>query len=157
MKIYHLYTVVLLLLLSSSINAQTKATNQVKTASQKPVQNPLTSASDSISMAVNDIKTSMNGVKTSFNSLFAGKRDTISILIPNIDYDDANLALLKENLKKVKGVKAVLMQYKSATAILEIMFKGKSTALWDELPHESKEPFKLVEANENNITLKYTK
>jgi hypothetical protein len=76
-------------------------------------------------------------------------------MIQNIEYDDNNLSVLKDYLKKTKGVKAVLMQYKAATALVEVMFKGKSTELWDELPKESKEPFKLIEANDNNITLQY--
>jgi hypothetical protein len=45
--------------------------------------------------------------------LFGSKRDTITITVANIDYDDSNLTVLKENLKLAKDVKAVTMQYKS--------------------------------------------
>jgi len=156
MKIYNLYSIALAVLLSATVAAQTKTASQPKkstqptTASQTKTtsQKPLTDKSDSLKMAVQDLK-------TSFNTLFGGKRDTIAIMIANIDYDDANLSLLKENLKKLKGVKAVNMQYKSATAIMQVSFKGKSTDLWDKLPQEAKEPFKLLEADDNNIKLQH--
>lgn len=97
----------------------------------------------------------MNDLKSSFNSLFGNKRDTISIYISNIEYDDNNLVILKDDLKKVKGVKAVNMQYKQSAAMLDISFKGKSAELWDKLPIEARSPFKLVEAGDYNITLLY--
>jgi hypothetical protein len=46
-----------------------------------------------------------------------------------------------------------MMQYKSASALLEVSFKGKATDLWDKLPVEAKASFKLLEAGDNNITL----
>lgn len=151
MKMYYLHIIAFIVLIPSVVCAQMKSTNQQGrpvAQSTKPSPKTLSNTSDSLKMALND-------VKTSFNTLFKARRDTISIMIQNIEYDDNNLSVLKEYLKKTKGVKAVLMQYKAATAMMEVMFKGKSTELWDELPRESKEPFKLIEANDNNITLQY--
>ena len=49
------------------------------------------------------------------------------------------------------------MQYKSANAILEVSYKGKSTELWDQLPEDSKRAFRIVEMNDNNMTLSVRK
>jgi len=62
--------------------------------------------------------------------------------------------MLKESLKKLKGVKGLSMEYKSSTAFLKIPFKGKPTVLWDELDAPAKTPFKLVEAGDNELVLK---
>jgi hypothetical protein len=144
MKLNNLYALLFAFLLFSSASAQySKPAPQSKPAQQKT----LSEATDSLKMAANDIK-------TSFNSIFTNKRDTVAIMISNVEYDDAHVTTLKENLKKLKGVKNVLMQYKAETAILEISYKGKSSELWDKLPGDVKEPFKLIEADDNSIKLK---
>ena len=159
---HNLYVAVLAMLLSASVVAQKRSTTQTSSsnnqakapaATTRSPQKTLSDQTDSLKKATKDIKTSMNDVKTSFSTLFGGKRDTIAIAIANIEYDDASLASLKENLKKLKGVKSVIMQYKSSAALLEVSFKGKATDLWDKLPADAKSPFKLVEAGDNNITL----
>jgi hypothetical protein len=162
MKMHNLYVAVLAMLLSASVVAQKRGTTQSSSSSNqakapaattKSPQKTLSDGTDSLKKATKDLKTSMNDVKTSFSTLFGSKRDTIAIAIANIEYDDASLAGLKENLKKLKGVKAVMMQYKASNALLEVSFKGKATDLWDRLPAEVKSPFKLVEAGDNTITL----
>lgn len=45
------------------------------------------------------------------------------------------------------------MQYKSSNAVLEVSYKGSSAELWDQIPADSKKAFKIVEANDNNMTL----
>lgn len=154
MKISNLYGVALASFLSFTAIAQNKTspartTTQTTTSSNQakaPAQPSLTAQTDSLKMAVRDIK-------TSFNSLFGGKRDTIAIMIPNIEYDDASLVTLKDNVKKLKGVKSVVMHYKSSSALLEVCFKGKAADLWDQLPAGAKASFKLLEAGDTNITL----
>ena len=39
--------------------------------------------------------------------------------------------------------------------LLKIPFKGKPTDLWDQLPSSSKAPFKLIEAGDNYISLRF--
>lgn len=136
------------MLLCLQLQAQTHTTAQ-NTNQQKlsPPKTSMTQAADSIKMAIND-------AKTSFSTLFKGHKDTTTIMISEIDYEDPNLALLKEDLKKVKGVKAVSMEYKSSTALIKVPFKGKPTSLWDELDAPAKTPFKLVEAGDNDLVLK---
>ncbi|MCY7292941.1 MAG: hypothetical protein LH615_12245 [Ferruginibacter sp.] len=106
---------------------------------------------DSVKMAINNIKNAFGAV----NKFFTPKRDTITIMIADIDYDNSNLALLKENLKKLKAVSSVLMHYKLSTAIIEIICKSKAPDLWDKVPLNAKQAFKILEANDNNIVLKY--
>jgi hypothetical protein len=149
MKVYILYFIVITLLFSLSVNAQTNRKNstqsnqargasqttQTNTHSQKPVT--MSQATDSLKFAVTDFKKSMH-------SLFGGKKDTIEIFISDVEYDDANLSILKESLRKIKGGKFVNMQYKSSNAILEVSFKGSSTDLWDQIPSDSKKLLKLL-------------
>jgi hypothetical protein len=156
MKVYTLYFAALFFLSPQLTNAQVtrtsstqtnqaKSTTQTTNTNQKPVT--MSQTADSIKYAVNDLKKSMN---TLFHS---NKKDTIQIFISDVDYDDANLSLLKESLKKIKGGRFVNMQYKASNAILEVSFKGSSTQLWDEIPADSRKAFKIVEANDNNLTL----
>ena len=87
------------------------------------------------------------------NSIFGSKKDTIEIFISDIEYDDASLSALKESLKKIRGGRFVNMQYKSSNAVLEVSYKGSSTEFWDQIPADSKKGFKIVEVNDNNMTL----
>ncbi len=144
MKIICLFIIQLFIFFFNS-SGQTNHGAQEKTAATKP---SLKNTSDSLKMAVSD-------AKESFNTIFKGHRDTTAILISNVEYDDSNLQHLKESLKKLKGVKSVSEQYKSSNVVLKIPFKGKPTDLWDELPIPVKAPFKLIEAGDNSISLKF--
>ncbi len=144
MKIIYLISFGMAILFSLNVSAQVYPAPPKKVS---PIQT-MSSASDSIKMALHD-------AKTSFNTLFKGHKDTTTIIISNIDYEDSNLTTLKENLKKLKGVKSVSMEYKSSTVLLKIPFKGKPTDLWDQLPPPAKAPFRLIEASENYISVKF--
>jgi hypothetical protein len=104
--------------------------------------------------SIDSLKDQFNQLK---NSLGFKKRigDTIAIYIANIEYDDAHLALLKQTLKSAKGVKNLSMNYKGGNATLEIVYKGKATDLWDSLSEESRQSFKLQEAEDNSIVVAY--
>lgn len=133
------------LLSSFTSTGQVKQGSQKQTATTKP---SLKNAADSIKFAVND-------AKSSFNTLFKNHKDTDAIMISNVEYEDPNLANLKESLKKIKGVRTVSEEYKSSNVVLKVPFKGKPTDLWDELPASVKEPFRLIEAGDNYISLKF--
>jgi predicted RND superfamily exporter protein len=129
-----LYSIAILICLSFSALAQTKPS----AASNKQVN-----SSDSLKKAMTDLK-----------SLFGGKRDTITITVDDVDFDDSSLSNLKENLKILKGVKSLTMQYKSGNAMFAIAYKGNSNELWDNLSAPAKKPFKLQEENDKSISLK---
>jgi hypothetical protein len=154
MKCYCLY-LLCFIFFSVSSAAQTKTTHSTANSGTKPVQPAGPSNNQPLSVKTDSLKMAMNDLKMSLHSIFGNKRDTISIYISNIEYDDANLTVLKDDLKKIKGVKGVNMQYKQSSAMLDISFKGKSADLWDQLPNEARTPFKLVEAGDFNITLQY--
>lgn len=149
MKILIFPLIAIALLFSLNTKAQLQAAKKVEDATKKaqPKQT-ISSASDSLKSAIND-------AKSSFNTLFKAHLDTTTIMISNIDYEDSNLNILKENLKKIKGVKAVSMQYKSSNVFMRVPYKGKPTELWDKLPTSCKNPFKMVEADDNSILLKF--
>ena len=106
-------------------------------------------ASDSLKMAFTNLKSAFSDV----SKLFARKSDTMSIVIPQVEYDNSSLAQLKENLKKVKGVRSVTMRYTTTTATLQIAYKGKPTDVWDTLPADVKAAFKVMELGDTGITL----
>ncbi len=126
---------------------QRTSTQNPKPVKDNPPRESMSTAADSLKMALND-------AKTSFNTLFKGHKDTTTIMISDIDYEDPNLSMLRENLKKLKGIRGLSMEYESSTVFLKIPFKGKSTALWDELDAPTKTPFKLVKAGDNELVLK---
>lgn len=155
MKSYHLYFLAIALSFAMLANSQVKNVSnrsyqaKADTTTRRGAANnqkTMSQAADSLKFAVNDFKKSMN-------TLFGGKRDTIEIFISNVEYDDANLSALKESLKKFKGGRLVNMQYKSSAAILQVFYKGNPTELWDQLPEESKKAFKIVDAENNSLTL----
>lgn len=141
-----LYLFILLLL-------TVKAATQTKPVTATPAKAGPTQAKPTFSSASDSLKFAINDFKSSMNTLFGSKKDTIAFVISNVDYDDANLESLKDNLKKLKGVKLLGMQYKAAVAKIDLSYKGKPTDLWDELPAETRKPFKLVEATDNNLLL----
>jgi len=105
---------------------------------------------DSLKFAVNKIKDAFGAL----NKMLGAKRETMAIMISDIDYDNTNLSQLKGNLKNVKGVKSVQMNYKAPNAVLEVSFKGKATDVWDNLPVATRSAFKLLEMTDNSIMLK---
>jgi hypothetical protein len=108
-------------------------------------------AQDSLKKSISEIKTAFSGM----SKLFARKSDTISLLVSNIDYDNSNLTLLKDNLKKLKGVWSVIMHYNGTTAMMEIACKENSSDLWDKLPANLKSYFKVAEFGDKVIKLSY--
>ncbi|MHB1177324.1 MAG: hypothetical protein ACYCZO_03240 [Daejeonella sp.] len=129
---------------------ETTPENSSPAMNGNPQHAPLT-RSDSLKMAIANVKNAFNAA----SKLFAAKRDTITIVIPDIDYDNISLLLLREHIKRIKGVRAVAMNYNLSTAKLEIEYKGKPATLWDNIHPDARIKFKLIEAGENNITLKY--
>jgi hypothetical protein len=145
MKMYCLY-LFLLLIFAEHLSAQTKPTSTAPQKANAQAKPSFTNASDSLKFAINDFKSSMN-------NLFGSKKDTIALVISGVEYDDPNLEVLKDNLKKLKGAKFIGMQFKAAVAKIELAYKGKPTELWDELPVEIRKAFKIVEVTDNNLML----
>jgi hypothetical protein len=128
-------------------NGQTTGAMPVQGTAQMPSQSM--TAGDSLKMAFTNLKTAFADV----NKLFARKSDTMLIVIPQVEYDNGSVTQLKDNLKKLKGVRSVTMRYSAATATLQVAYKGKPTDVWDTLPTDVKAGFKLTELGDAGITL----
>lgn len=124
--------------------------DQRNTEAQNPSGNSTAmTRADSLKMAIADMKKAFEAA----GKLFAGKSDTLTIVIPGIDYENLSLARLKDSLSKLKGTRSVMLQYSGSTARLEVAFKGKTEQLWDSVPSDIRMMFKLVEADGRNIKL----
>ena len=144
MKKIAVYIILIVFFLSGNAVAQNTNVKNTSTTTGKPSANTqISNSSDSLKKAVANLK-----------ALFGGKRDTITVVITDVDFDDSDLTNFKECVKTTKGVKSLTMQYKSGNATLAFSYKGKSSELWDNLPPPAKKPFKLVEINDYDIALK---
>lgn len=157
MKINKIIAVLLLgLAAAGSISGQNKPNDKITNA-EKNVNQADTTLKKSANALTSSAKT-LTDLKNSFGTMFSRKStfgDTTAILISGIDYDDQNLSGLKENIKKVKGVKSLTTGYKSGAATILVSFKGSATQLWDEVPGNEKQFFKLIEAGDHSIILQY--
>ncbi len=82
-----------------------------------------------------------------------GAANQIVVSVPGIEYDDPDLALLKENLQKIKNVSALKPGYKAGTAIITLTYNSSASALWEELPNTAKELFKVTGMEDTHIEL----
>jgi hypothetical protein len=142
-------------LLSSFTSTSQSRHNPKQQTAQASKTGEIATAKPSMKSAADSIKWAISDAKSSFNTLFKSHKDTAAIAISNVEYEDSNLANLKECLKKLKGVKSISEEYKSSNAVLKIPYKGKPTDLWDQLPASVKAPFRLIEAGDNFISLKF--
>ncbi|HXR83303.1 MAG TPA: hypothetical protein VN722_03260 [Hanamia sp.] len=154
MKQIYLISFLIAVFFSTNTGAQVRPVSQ-KTAKQASGPALEKNAKPTMSSTADSLKMAMSDAKTSFNTLFKGHKDTTTIRISGIEYGDPNLSVLKDALKNMKGIKSVSTEFHSNTITLKVPFKGKPTDLWDQLPSNSKMPFKLIDATDNNITLKY--
>lgn len=134
------------------------AVAQTKTGN-KPVK-PAAAKKDTATsqFSMNDLKkadSAMKNLKTTMATVFGGARNQITIQITGIEYDDENLSLLKEEIKKIKGVKDMGTAYKAGTAKIALSFKGGTDELWQAIPKEARQSFKLTEATGNTIIAVY--
>jgi hypothetical protein len=113
------------------------------TTAENPPAKKTFKFSDSLVMAFANLK-----------KAFAVKRDTLTILVTGVEYDNASLSKLKESLKRIKSIKSVGMRYNDLTAVLELAGKGKAAEIWDFVPIDIRSKFQVLEASENNIKLK---
>ncbi len=111
---------------------------------------PMT-AQDSLKQSLAKLKTAWADV----NKLLVRRNDSMTIEIAGIEYDNSHLTQLKDGIKKLKNVRSLAMRYSETTATMEIIYKGKPTDLWDNLPATTKSSFKISELCDKNIKLDY--
>src|SRR5438045_2563278 len=76
-------------------------------------------------------------------STFAQTAKNITISISGIEFDDANFAALKDNLKTNQKARNIQQSYNAGTAKISLAYPGSATDLWDDLPAAVKQLFKL--------------
>ena len=148
------------ILLCIDLKAQNQQTAQAKPNTQNNKTMSKLNQTDSTvkraAYSVNSSAETFSDVKKQFKALFpANHANQINIMITGIDYEDQNLVLLKSEMSKIKGVKALTTGYKSGAATLTMEYKRTPTQLWDALPENPKSSFKMVDAEDNSIILDY--
>ncbi len=129
-----------------SVHAQQSSTENLPGVESIPM-----TAQDSLRQSLANFKTALADV----NKLFVRKSDSMTIVITDIDYDNSHLTQLKTGIKKLKNVRSLVMRYAGTTATMDILYKGKPTDLWDNLPTATKSSFKISEIGDKNIKLDY--
>ena len=82
-----------------------------------------------------------------------GGKTQLSISVTDIEYDDAAFTKLKLNIKSNKKVQDFKQSFSQNTATLTLAYAGDATALWDEIPADLKQPFKITTIESNRIDL----
>ena len=83
----------------------------------------------------------------------AGEKTQLSISVAGIEYDDAGFTKLKLNIKGNKKVQDLKQSFSQNTAKLTLAYSGDASALWDEIPADLKQPFKITTIESNRIEL----
>jgi len=81
------------------------------------------------------------------------KNQQVNISVSGIEYDDAAFAKLKLNIKSNKKVTDMKQSFAQNTARLTLNYAGEATGLWDEIPADLKQPFKITTIETNRIDL----
>lgn len=78
----------------------------------------------------------------------------VNISVGGIEYDDAAFTKLKLNIKSNKKVMDLKQSFSQNTARLTLAYAGDATALWDEIPADLKQPFKITTIENDRIDLR---
>lgn len=77
----------------------------------------------------------------------------VNISVAGIEYDDAAFIKLKLNIKSNKKVMDLKQSFSQNTAKLTLNYMGEATELWDEVPADLKQPFKITAIETTHIDL----
>jgi len=82
-----------------------------------------------------------------------GVKIQLSISVAGIEYDDAAFTKLKLNIKGNKKVQDFKQSFSQNTGTLTLAYAGDANSLWDEIPADLKQPFKITTIESNRIDL----
>ncbi len=82
-----------------------------------------------------------------------GAKTQLNISVSGIEFDDASFIKLKLNIKSNKKVQDLKQSFAQNTARLSLTYQGEVTDLWDEIPADLKQPFKITTIERNRIDL----
>jgi len=81
----------------------------------------------------------------------------VTITVSGTEYDSPGLTGLKQYLKTNSKVKGLRSTFSNAVATLSFTYSDNADALWDEIPAENKQAFKLTSIDSKNIKLQVAK
>jgi hypothetical protein len=156
-------------LVFGTLSAQTTSTKKTTTATAANTTATTNKSTDKVNKTLDDTNKGIDNAtyttekaKKTFEDLskiFKPKtaNETL-VIIPDIEFEDANLMLLKDAIEDQKGVKKASADYSDGTATITVVLKGKDKVdFWFELPKEVKEIFKMKTKKDNSILVIYKK
>lgn len=84
-----------------------------------------------------------------------GKNETI-IEFSGIEFGDNNLSLLLNEFRGMKGVKDISKNLDQGTVYFKVNSKKGTVHLWENLPGNLKDLFKILAANEEGMLVQYS-
>jgi hypothetical protein len=79
---------------------------------------------------------------------------TITIMVKDIEYEDASLAELRKAVMGNMKASQVNAGFAAGVAKISLRYQGSATELWDELPQSTKQNFKVTAIDNSHIELK---
>lgn len=87
----------------------------------------------------------------------AQSANPVTITVSSTEYDNPSLTGLKEYLKTNSKVKGLKSTFSNSVAILSFTYSEAADELWDELPVDKKQAFKLTSIDSKTIRLQVVK
>jgi hypothetical protein len=87
----------------------------------------------------------------------AQSANSVTITVSSTEYDNPSLTGLKEYLKANSKVKGLKSTFTNSIATLSFTYSGTADELWDEIPANKKQAFKLSSIDSNTIKLQLAK
>ncbi len=113
---------------------------------------------DSVKNSVSTTKETVNEVKDAIGSIFGnGKKknkskNSFTITILQVDYDNEYINKLYKNLTNRKDLKKISKGYEEGNVIISLIPK-KNAQIWDNIPKEIRSHFKLKKKNDTDALL----
>lgn len=82
------------------------------------------------------------------------EKETVAIIISEIEYGDANLNALYKAISKVKGVKEPSKIFNNGQAQINATYKKTGDELWQSVPENIRNAFKIQSITEKTIVVK---
>ena len=82
-------------------------------------------------------------------------KGSVTITIVEVDYDNDYLTKLYNHIAKYKGVKKPAKTFSNGQAAIKVSYKESADALWQGVPKEVRKGFKMLQMDNQLISLKF--
>jgi hypothetical protein len=155
----------------SGQTSNTKSTTTSANVSTTNTSNKINKAATNLNAtnaSLNNANSSMassieaaNNLKATLSTVLGAKKsaqkEDVTIVIGNIEFEDADLTTLIAKLKEAKGVKEATSKFADGTATIQVHYKNSASELWGGLPDNAKALFKVVSMEDKGIALQHKK